>query len=47
MFDIMEKDMTRFVNDESNKGLTSEMARFLVSDENLIIRNQPIELEIA
>ena len=35
------------IKGESNKGLTSEMAQFLVSDENLIVKNQAIELEIA
>jgi len=35
------------LNGESNKGLSNEIARFLVSDENLIFKNQEIEFEIA
>ena len=47
MFGNSGKTEHNSLNGESNKGLTSEMARFLVSDENLISKNQATELEIA
>ena len=47
MFDNSGKTEHNSLNGESNKGLSNEVARFLVSDENLIIKNQAIDVEIA
>ena len=47
VFDTLESTGKIQINSESNKGLSNEVAKFLVSDENLIIKNQTTELEVA
>lgn len=47
MFDITERRSTDFLNGESNEGLSSEVAKFLVMDENLISKLKSPVLEMA